>query len=96
MAERHAALVYLVPWFVLIGIALSMFIQGWMIMHEQFGYRENPKLSLRNNHPEMRDYVRGSGLLVVNFYENLNPDYDGLRERIAEIQEKDQDQQTDY
>lgn len=93
MAERHLALAYLVPWFVLLGIALSMFIQGWMIMHEQFGYKENPKLPLRYNHPEMRHYRRGDGLLVVNFDEPVSQDYKLLQQRIAEL--PDQDSETE-
>lgn len=93
MVKDHLALAYLVPWFVLMGIALSMFIQGWMICHEAMGYKENPKLPLRNRHPEMMDYKRGDGLLVVRFQDPEDEDYKLLQKRILEL--PDQDSETE-
>jgi hypothetical protein len=93
MVKDHLALAYLVPWFVLTGIAISMFIQGWMICHEAMGYKENPKLPLRYRHPEMLDYKRGDGLLVVNFQDPADPDYKLLQQRISDL--SDQDPETD-
>ena len=75
MAQNHFELIYLVPWFVLVGIALSMFIQGWMIMNAHHGYSKSPKVK----HPELNDVKAGDPLLVVRFTEE---DLERLQERI--------------
>jgi hypothetical protein len=81
MAQNHSELIFLVPWFVLVGIAVSMFVQGWMIMNEHFGYHENPKVPLKKGHPEMKDYKQGEGLLVVKFTEE---DIQELQRRVLQ------------
>lgn len=80
MVENHSELVFLVPWFVLLGIAVSMLIHGWMVMYEKHGYQENPKYK---GHPEMKGVRKGDGLLVVKF---TDEDFQELQERI--IQQK--------
>jgi len=63
MAQNYAPLIFLVPWIVLVGIALSMIAQGWMIMNAHAGYSKSPKVK----HPEMNDVKAGDPLLVVRF-----------------------------
>lgn len=60
-------LMYLLLAFVILGIIISLAIQGWMIMNEEFGYHEDPKIPLTNNHPEMDGYKPGDKLLVAKF-----------------------------
>ena len=57
---------YFIPFIVLFAIAMSMVIQGWMIMNESHGYQENPKIK---GHPEMKGVKKGDGLMVVSFDE---------------------------
>lgn len=78
MAQNYSELIFLIPWFVLICIAISMIIHGWMIVHESHGYRENPKVK---GHPEMKDVKKGDGLLVVKF---TDEDLQELQERILQ------------
>ena len=65
MAQDYAPLMFLIPWVVLIGIALSMIVQGWMIMNAHNGYTKSPKVK----HPEMNDVQPGDPLLFVKFTE---------------------------
>jgi len=65
MAQDYAPLMFLIPWIVLIGIALSMIVQGWMIMNAHNGYTKSPKVK----HPEMNDVQPGDPLLYVKFAE---------------------------
>ena len=76
MAQDHP-LIYLVPWFVLLVIAISMFIQGWMIMNAHSGYSKSPKVK----HPELNDVKPGDPLLVLRITEE---DLDHLRRRVLE------------
>lgn len=82
MAQNYSELIFLIPWFVLLGIAVSMVIQGWMVMHESYGYRENPKIK---GHPEMKGVKKGDGLMVVNFDQMPDEDYDELYGRIQKL-----------
>ena len=75
MAQNHSELIYLVPWFVLVGIAISMFMQGWMIMNAHHGYSKSPKVK----HPELNDVKAGDPLLVLRFSDE---DMEKLQERI--------------
>jgi hypothetical protein len=75
MAQNHSELIFLVPWFVLFIISISMFVQGWMIMNAHYGYSKNPKVK----HPELNDVKAGDSLLVVRFTEE---DIKGLQERV--------------
>jgi len=75
MAQNHFELIFLLPWFVLVGIAISMFMQGWMIMNAHNGYSKSPKVK----HPELNDVKAGDPLLVVRFTEE---DLEKLQERI--------------
>jgi hypothetical protein len=63
MAQNYSPIIFLVPWFVLMGIAMSMIAQGWMIMNAHHGYSKSPKVK----HPEMNDVNAGDPLLVVRF-----------------------------
>ena len=65
MVEHHSELIFLVPWFVLVIISLTMMVQGWMIMNAHYGYSKNPKVK----HPELNDVKAGDPLLVVRFTE---------------------------
>ena len=82
MAQNYSELIFLVPWFVLLIIAISMFIQGWMVIHESHGYRENPKVK---GHPEMKGVKKGDGLMVVNFNRMPDDDYNELYDRIQKL-----------
>ena len=73
---------YFIPFIVLFAIAMSMVIQGWMIMNESHGYQENPKIK---GHPEMKGVKKGDGLMVVSFDEMPDDDYDELYGRIQKL-----------
>ena len=73
---------YFTPFIVLFAIAMSMVIQGWMIMNEIHGYQENPKIK---GHPEMKGVKKGDGLMVVSFDEMPDDDYDELYGRIQKL-----------
>jgi len=75
MAQNHFELIFLVPWFVLMGVALSMVAQGWMIMNARNGYTKSPKIK----HPEMNDVKAGDPLLVIRF---TDEDIKELQERV--------------
>lgn len=75
-------IVFLIPWVILLFIAISMFIQGWMIINETHGYRENPKIK---GHPEMKGVKKGDGLMSVNFNQLLDEDYNDLYERVKRL-----------
>ena len=77
MAQNHPELIYLVPWFVLVVIAISMFVQGWMIMNAHHGYSKSPKVK----HPEMNDVKPGDPLLVIRITEE---DLEHLQRRVLE------------
>ena len=77
MAQNHSELIFLVPWFVLVVIALTMFVQGWMIMNAHRGYSKSPKVK----HPELNDVKAGDPLLVVRFTEE---DLQELHQRILQ------------
>lgn len=77
MAQNHSELIYLVPWFVLVVIALTMYVQGWMIMNAHRGYSKSPKVK----HPELNDVKVGDPLLVVRFTEQ---DLQELQQRILQ------------
>jgi hypothetical protein len=73
---------YFIPFIVLLLIAISMVIQGWMVVHESHGYRENPKVK---GHPEMKGVKKGDGLMVVNFDKMPDDDYNELYNRIQKL-----------
>ena len=73
---------YFIPFIVLFAIAMSMVIQGWMIMNESHGYQENPKIK---GHPEMKGVKKGDGLMVVSFDEMPDDDYNELYGRIQKL-----------
>ena len=75
MAQNHFELIFLVPWFVLVVIAVSMFVQGWMIMNAHRGYSKSPKVK----HPELNDVKAGDPLLVIKFTEQ---DIEQLQQKI--------------
>jgi len=81
MAQYHSELIFLVPWFVLLVISISMIAQGWMIMNAHYGYSKSPKVK----HPELNDVKAGDPLLVVKFTE----------EDLAELQQRVLQQKMD-
>ena len=85
MAQDYAPLMFLIPWIVLIGIALSMIVQGWMIMNAHNGYTKSPKVK----HPEMNDVQPGDPLLFVKFTEEDTKELQRqvLQQRIDELLE---------
>ena len=77
MAQNHFELICLVPWFVIVGIAVSMFMQGWMIMNARHGYSKSPKVK----HPELNDVKAGDPLLVIRF---TDKDLEELQQRVLQ------------
>jgi hypothetical protein len=77
MAQNHSELIFLVPWFVLLIISISMFVQGWMIMNAHHGYSKSPKVK----HPELNNVRAGDPLLVVRF---TDEDMEELQKRVLE------------
>jgi len=77
MAQYHSELIFLVPWFVLVVIAISMFVQGWMIMNAHHGYSKSPKVK----HPEMNDVKAGDPLLVLRI---TKEDIEQLQKRVLQ------------
>ena len=77
MVKDHSELIFLVPWFVLLVISITMFVQGWMIMNAHYGYSKSPKVK----HPELNDVKPGDSLLVVRFTEE---DLQELQKRVLE------------
>ena len=73
---------YFIPFIILLLIAVSMVIQGWMVVHESHGYRENPKVK---GHPEMKGVKKGDGLMTVNFNRLPDQDYNDLYSRIQKL-----------
>ena len=71
------SILFLVPWFVLLIISISMFVQGWMIINAHYGYSKNPKVK----HPELNDVKQGDPLLVVRFTEE---DLENLQRRVLQ------------
>ena len=77
MAQNYSPLIFLVPWFVLVGIALSMIAQGWMIVNAHRGYSKSPKVK----HPELNDVKPGDPLLVIRF---TDEDIEQLQRRVLQ------------
>lgn len=73
---------FFILFLVLLFIAISMIIQGWMVIYEKNGYTENPKVK---GHPEMKGVKKGDGLLVVNFEKLPDGDYSELNDRIQKL-----------
>jgi hypothetical protein len=59
------------------GIAVSMVIQGWMVMNAHYGYSKSPKVK----HPEMNDVKAGDPLLVLRITEE---DIEQLQRRVLQ------------
>jgi hypothetical protein len=59
------------------GIAVSMVIQGWMVMNAHYGYSKSPKVK----HPEMNDVKAGDPLLVLRITEE---DLEELQKRVLQ------------
>jgi hypothetical protein len=77
MAQDYSPLIFLVPWFVLVGIALSMIAQGRMIMNAHHGYSKSPKVK----HPELNEVKPGDPLLVIRF---TDEDIEQLQRRVLQ------------
>ena len=75
MAQNYSELIFLVPWFVLVVISLTMIVQGWMILNAHHGYSKSPKVK----HPELNNVRAGDPLLVVRFSDE---DLEKLQERV--------------
>ena len=77
MAQNHSELIFLVPWLILLVIAVSMIVQGWMIMNAYYGYSKSPKVK----HPELNEVKAGDPLLVIKFTQE---DIQELQQRILQ------------
>ena len=83
MVTHHSQIIFLLPWVVLGIIALTLFVQGWMIINYRNGYSVHPEVK----HPEMRNVQKGDPLLTAKIkMENLSEDqYKLLQNRINEL-----------
>lgn len=70
-------LLYYIPFIILLVIALSMVIQGWMIMNAHHGYSKSPKVK----HPEMNDVKAGDTLMTIKF---TDEDLEKLQQRVTQ------------
>jgi len=77
MVEHYPPIIFLIPWIILALIALSMVVQGWMIMNAQYGYSKSPKVK----HPELNNVKAGDPLLVIKF---TDKDIEELQQRILQ------------
>ena len=79
MAQHHSQIIFWVPWFVLVGISISLIVQGWMILNEKHGYQENPRFK---KHPEITE-IKGDTvvLMAVKF---TDQDLEGLQQRVLQ------------
>ena len=77
MAQNHFELIFLIPWVILVVIALSIIVQGWMIMNARHGYSKSPKVK----HPELNDVKPGEPLLVIKF---TDEDIEQLQKRVLQ------------
>jgi hypothetical protein len=77
MDQHYSEIIFLVPWFVLVGIAISMIAQGWMVMNAHYGYTKSPKVK----HPEMNDVKAGDSLLVIRF---TDEDLEELQKKVLQ------------
>ena len=75
MAEHYYPIIFLIPWFVLVVIAASIMLQGWMIMNAHYGYSKSPKVK----HPELNDVKAGDPLLAIKF---TDEDLEQLQRRV--------------
>tara|TARA_B100002019_G_scaffold243683_1_gene220419 strand:- start:612 stop:914 length:303 start_codon:yes stop_codon:yes gene_type:complete len=76
-------ILFFVPWLVLMGIAISMVIQGWMIMGERAGYQKKPNYK---SHPEISELKGDTGTLMTAKFDKLpDEDYKKLSERIHKL-----------
>lgn len=88
MNQNYHEFIFLVPWIVLLIIAFTMFVQGWMIMNAHHGYSKSPKVK----HPELNDVKPGDTLLSVKF---VDKDLKELQERIQRHQMENSDDNED-
>lgn len=72
-------ILFLIPFFVLLIIALSMMAQGWMVMNQHFGYQRNPSYNI---HPEMKNVKKGEQLITIKVE---NQDYLDLQRRVQQL-----------
>ena len=70
-------IVYFIPFLILLLIAVSMVIQGHMIMNAHYGYSKSPKIK----HPEMNDVKAGDTLMSVKF---TDEDLEQLQQRVTQ------------
>jgi len=76
-------ILFFIPFIVLLLIAFSMVIQGWMIIHERHGYTERPNIK---RHPEISEMKGDTGVLMtVNFDRLPDDDYHQLQKRIDKM-----------
>lgn len=62
MVKNYSELIFLTPWIVILIIILTLYIQGWMVLHEKHGYQENPKVK---KHPEILE-IKGDTIVLMS------------------------------
>lgn len=76
-------ILFFIPFIILLLIAISMVIQGWLIIHERHGYTERPNIK---RHPEISEMKGDTGVLMtVNFDRLPDDDYHQLQKRIDKM-----------
>lgn len=91
--------IFTVSWFALLFFAIRSLIKGWGLMMTpttEFKSKINieNRIVTKSIHPEMTDVKQGDELMVVNF-ENIDPLYKSLQERIDDIEDDEEDDDGD-
>ena len=91
--------IFTVSWFVLLFFAVRSIIRGWSLMTTS-SLKSKSTINVENRivtksiHPEMADVKQGDQLMVVNF-EDKDPLYKSLQERIDDIENDEDDDDGD-
>ena len=91
--------IFTVSWFALLFFAVRSIIKGWSLMTTS-SLKSKSTINVENRivtksiHPEMADVKQGDQLMVVNF-EDKDPLYKSLQERIDDIENDEEDDDGD-
>ena len=91
--------IFTVSWFALLFFAVRSILRGWSLMTTS-SLKSKSTINVENRivtksiHPEMADVKQGDKLMVVNF-EDKDPLYKSLQERIDDIENDEDDDDGD-
>ena len=90
--------IFTISWFALLFFAVRSLVKGWFLLSSS--ETNIPRINVENRtvtksiHPEMAEVKQGDQLMVVNF-EEKDPLYESLQERIDEIENEEEDDDGD-